>query len=298
MAEQRKPVANYYNSWKFTGKELDEETGLYYIGARYYQPSWSVWLSVDPLLTKYPSWNPYNYTMNNPIMLIDPDGNSVVGLGGPCKTLSCKINRFFNKIFHPNEQLNPNTGRLSRKYSAATGYKYRYPNPNNQKNKREHILSLELLSGGIIESENELTSNNDISPIAVNEIMKERDELGGLELEPAATTDISSYIDQFNKSIGTIGSSGEYLDNKESEEFKLQLTEIANYLKSNPNSNVIFIYRELPDKMDRGTQRSINRVYDNNFQYIRNFMKESGVNNLDQISRDKGKSLKVFIKRR
>ena len=77
MAEQRKPVANYYNSWKFTGKELDEETGLYYFGARYYQPSWSVWLSVDPLAEDYQSWSPYNYTMNNPIMLIDPDGRKI-----------------------------------------------------------------------------------------------------------------------------------------------------------------------------------------------------------------------------
>ena len=41
------------NSWstpyKFNGKELDEETGLYYYHARYYDPRLSVWLSVDPL---------------------------------------------------------------------------------------------------------------------------------------------------------------------------------------------------------------------------------------------------------
>ncbi|QTY28390.1 RHS repeat-associated core domain-containing protein [Flavobacterium sp. CS20] len=77
MAEQRKPVADYYNSWKFTGKELDEETGLYYFGARYYQPSWSVWLSVDPKAHLMPAWSPYNYTMNNPINYVDPDGRSV-----------------------------------------------------------------------------------------------------------------------------------------------------------------------------------------------------------------------------
>ncbi|QTY28393.1 RHS repeat-associated core domain-containing protein [Flavobacterium sp. CS20] len=76
MAEQRKPVADYYNSWKFTGKELDEETGLYYFGARYYQPSWSVWLSVDPLAEEMPSWSPYAYGFNNLIRFIDPDGRS------------------------------------------------------------------------------------------------------------------------------------------------------------------------------------------------------------------------------
>ena len=49
MAEQRGSM--YYNApYKFNGKELDEETGLYYYGARYYDPKVSIWLSVDPLV--------------------------------------------------------------------------------------------------------------------------------------------------------------------------------------------------------------------------------------------------------
>ena len=58
----------------FNAKELDEATGNYYYGARYYNPKCSTWLSVDPLAEKYPSWSPYNYTMNNPIKFVDPDG--------------------------------------------------------------------------------------------------------------------------------------------------------------------------------------------------------------------------------
>ena len=50
MAEQHSQTESYENSWKFTGHELDKETGLYYAGARYYEPRWSVWLSVDPAL--------------------------------------------------------------------------------------------------------------------------------------------------------------------------------------------------------------------------------------------------------
>ena len=58
----------------FNGKEMDEETGLYYYGARYYDARTSVWLSVDPLAEKYPSWSPYVYAFNNPINYIDPSG--------------------------------------------------------------------------------------------------------------------------------------------------------------------------------------------------------------------------------
>ena len=74
MVEQRKPDSDYYNSWKFTGKELDEETGLYYYGARFYQPSWSFWMSVDPLVDRRPSLTPYNYVQYNPLNRIDPNG--------------------------------------------------------------------------------------------------------------------------------------------------------------------------------------------------------------------------------
>src|SRR5690606_15559059 len=66
---------NSYNSpFKYNGKEFDEETGNYYYGARYYDPRTSIWLSVDPLAEKYPSWNPYAYTFQNPINFIEPDG--------------------------------------------------------------------------------------------------------------------------------------------------------------------------------------------------------------------------------
>jgi RHS repeat-associated protein len=74
MAEQHSQTADYENRYKFTGHELDRETGLYYAGARYYDPKISIWLSVDPLLEKFPNWNPYNYVMQNPINLIDPTG--------------------------------------------------------------------------------------------------------------------------------------------------------------------------------------------------------------------------------
>ena len=63
--------------YKFNGKEFDEETGLYYYGARYMNPKTSLWYGVDPLAKKYPSVSGYVFCMDNPIRLIDPNGKAV-----------------------------------------------------------------------------------------------------------------------------------------------------------------------------------------------------------------------------
>ena len=60
--------------YKFNGKELDEETGLYYYGARYMNPLTSMWYGVDPLTEQYVNIGAYIYCHGNPIRLIDPDG--------------------------------------------------------------------------------------------------------------------------------------------------------------------------------------------------------------------------------
>ena len=61
-------------SYTFSAKEKDSETGLSYFGSRYYSSDLSVWLSVDPMSDKYPSLSPYVYCANNPVKLVDPDG--------------------------------------------------------------------------------------------------------------------------------------------------------------------------------------------------------------------------------
>jgi len=60
-----------------TQHERDNETGLDYRGARYYDSDVARFLSLDPLASDYPSWSDYNYVAGNPIMLIDPTGKSV-----------------------------------------------------------------------------------------------------------------------------------------------------------------------------------------------------------------------------
>ena len=76
MVSQHVGTGSFNSAYRFNAKEYDEETGNYYYGARYYQPKSSVWMGVDALATSYPGMNPYNFVMGNPIMAIDPDGNS------------------------------------------------------------------------------------------------------------------------------------------------------------------------------------------------------------------------------
>ena len=59
--------------YRFTGKERDEESGLYYHGARYYAPWIARWSSCDPAgLAAGTQF--YCYSFNNPIRFQDPDG--------------------------------------------------------------------------------------------------------------------------------------------------------------------------------------------------------------------------------
>ncbi|WP_461248392.1 RHS repeat-associated core domain-containing protein, partial [Treponema sp. R6D11] len=80
--------------YRFTGKELDEETGYYYYGARYLDPRTSRWISTDPAMGDYipeagnennklPNGGVYNtinlhtfhYSNNNPLKYTDPNGD-------------------------------------------------------------------------------------------------------------------------------------------------------------------------------------------------------------------------------
>ena len=74
FVEERNNIWN--TPYLFNAKEFDEETGLYYYGARYYDPRLSLWISVDLDREKLIFSTPYCYTMNNPVNNFDPDGNS------------------------------------------------------------------------------------------------------------------------------------------------------------------------------------------------------------------------------
>ena len=71
-------IEEHNNVWNtpylFNAKEFDEETGMYYYGARYYDPRLSLWMSTDPKEGKYPNYTSYAYSFNNSLVYVDPDG--------------------------------------------------------------------------------------------------------------------------------------------------------------------------------------------------------------------------------
>jgi RHS repeat-associated protein len=71
------------NSYKFTGKQRDTETGLDNFGARYYASGFGRFMSPDkPLADQHAaapqSWNLYSYARNSPLRFVDDDGERVI----------------------------------------------------------------------------------------------------------------------------------------------------------------------------------------------------------------------------
>ncbi|WP_332651678.1 RHS repeat-associated core domain-containing protein [Lysinibacillus sp. 54212] len=65
------------NPYRYAGYRYDEDTKLYYVMARYYNPDTGGFLSLYPVRgdTKNPiTMNGYNYANNNPVINVDPDG--------------------------------------------------------------------------------------------------------------------------------------------------------------------------------------------------------------------------------
>jgi RHS repeat-associated protein len=61
------------NSYQFSSKEYVSSAGFYNYGYRFYSPAWQRWLNRDPI-QENGGINLYSYVLNNPIILIDPEG--------------------------------------------------------------------------------------------------------------------------------------------------------------------------------------------------------------------------------
>ncbi len=74
---KRASVETVANPFGFTGHEHDEETGLVYAKARFYDPEIGLFLSQDPVAgdpRNPPSLHKYLYALQNPTVFVDPDG--------------------------------------------------------------------------------------------------------------------------------------------------------------------------------------------------------------------------------
>jgi len=80
MLEPLRSFSNETYLFSFNGKEKDDEikgnAASYNFGARIYDPRSSRFFSVDTKSNLYPNLTPYTFAANNPISLIDKNGNN------------------------------------------------------------------------------------------------------------------------------------------------------------------------------------------------------------------------------
>lgn len=89
------------NPYRYAGYRYDEETKLYYLMARYYNPNTGVFLSLDPVrgdITNPISLNGYNYANSNPVMNVDPEGDWAIPafiIGGLFNSIPLVLSHFY-----------------------------------------------------------------------------------------------------------------------------------------------------------------------------------------------------------
>ena len=72
------PLA-YVNTYRFSSKEWNNNSGLYYFGDRFYDPLCQRWPNRDPF-GEYGGLNLYDYVYNDPLGMLDPYGLALFGL--------------------------------------------------------------------------------------------------------------------------------------------------------------------------------------------------------------------------
>ena len=125
------------NTHKFTGHERDEGTGLDYMFARFYGPqNLFRFLSVDPSADSLEigspqTWNRYAYALNNPIILVDPDGRDVIVMGTTDPAVRREAERLVStdtiqRLFGPDSgrDLTITSGDVSRSYGHPSNDGY------------------------------------------------------------------------------------------------------------------------------------------------------------------------------
>ena len=71
----------HINPYRYRGYRYDKETGLYYLQSRYYSAQWGRFINFDNYggqVGDLLSHNGYAYCLNNPVNMVDEDGNFAI----------------------------------------------------------------------------------------------------------------------------------------------------------------------------------------------------------------------------
>ncbi|MGL5077139.1 MAG: RHS repeat domain-containing protein [Waterburya sp.] len=184
------------NLVKYNGKELMNDFKLesYDYGARMYNPQIGRWQVTDKMAQKYARMSPYNYTLNNPIKFVDPDGNDVkdvIVTGPQAKQAVSELNKNSSLKITRDEK----TGQLSASGKATTKGDQKLLEAINDKN---ITVELRTTDKNLIDSKDG-TKNVALTPAAFE----------GSTINPDKTVDALQIVNVDNaaKVAGVIGES-------------------------------------------------------------------------------------------
>jgi len=135
LEEDRAINSNYSTPYKFTGKELDTETGLYYFGARYYDARLSRWISTDPALEKYlPKPNDYDTEHDFYWYILNDSSGKLPGMGGVYNAVNLDMYHYAGQ--NPVKLVDPDGNELTRARLISL-----FKNNNSSRNISNELLS-------------------------------------------------------------------------------------------------------------------------------------------------------------
>jgi RHS repeat-associated protein len=185
--------------YRFTGKERDEESGLYYHGARYYAPWLARWVICDPI-ELLDGVNAYLYAKNNPVRLLDQTGSAGITFEAKDKNDTEIMEAGVHMAHRMQIELREYFGiatTVSPVYSTSSGGCYGSPMQTKVISKIHVQLSSNLSDLADAEAafrmriENELKTSNRYSPEEVNRIVEALEPIrSAIKTKLSASTDV------------------------------------------------------------------------------------------------------------
>jgi len=181
------------NDYLYNGKELQDEHNLGWMdyGARMYMSDIGRWNGIDIMASKYNGSTPYNYTLNNPIIFIDPDGRKVVYIGS--REFKSEMRSIFKQLGKMSSNFKDDLRQLKKSDHIHTIKEIKKGNSKDPMDieKRNELLR-KSISGEISQqewnSETHVTSN----PSVISDSEKNAWRLGGSDDGKASTPGVGS----------------------------------------------------------------------------------------------------------